>query len=546
MEKRTFKVVLKLGLYFVLLLALVGCQTTPSAPAEIKLTEENTFRFMLPDAPLELDPSASNESFSAPIVDHAFEPLVTLDKKGIVQPAGAAKWSVSEDGMTYTFNLREGAKWSDGKLIVASDYRKTWLRIMSPTLKLATSNLMAPYILNGIKYSRGEVNASEVGVSAPDDKTLIVKLQSPTTFFLQLVSYIVYAPIRTDIVEKNGEEWDQLSSNYISNGPYKVQSYEKGKSIVLVKNTFYWNYKAIKIPAIEMLIKQKDQDPFELYKSGQVDGLYQVLVSDLRTISDLDSQIYINQAISTAFISVNHNNPLFTQETFREALSTTIDRQSIVDEILLGGGIASRYLVPSSMLLSGENFHEFTKLNPPNDEKKSQKAFNAVDFSKIDKSKPIRVYYMSSRTDGPIMEAITQKWHATFGLNFELKGMEWPELYQACRDGNYDIALVGFGGDYPHPMTFLSMFLDGGFGENVTKWSDIDFQNKILQSLSIQDQKESLLKLRELEAKIIDENHIFPLYHRKVICLMNDRVKGWYRDGMLHFNFKEASLDPKQ
>lgn len=526
---------------FVITLSLIGCQTA-DLPKSIELSKENTLRFMIPGAPTVLDPGTSSETYSGPIIDHTFETLSFVDKSGQLQPGAAERWKISDDGKVYTFYLRKEAKWSDSKTVTANDFKNAWLRVLNPDTKSNNASLFTPYILNAAKYNKGEINADSVGIKALDDFTLEVQLEAPTSFFLQLISFWSFSPVRTDIVEKAGNGWDMSVESFISNGAYKVKSIEKGKSVLMVKNPYYWNAKAIKIEGIEILFKQEGQAAYELYKNGEIDGVYEVLVSDLRTISDLETELYIHQAMSTAFIFLNHDNSLLAQQSFREALGLTIDRQKLVDEVLLGGGIASRFLVPSSMSLAGENFHEFTELNPPPNDTKAKALMEKTDFSKIDKSKPIRVYYLNGRKDGEVMTSVIEKWQALFGLKFEIKGMEWTDLYNVSLKGDYDIVLMGFGGDYPHPMTFIGTFLESGFGNEISNWNDKSFQDEVYKALAIQDQKASLSAYRALESRIIDEYHILPIYHRKLICLVNDRVSGWYRDGLLHFNFKEAEL----
>jgi len=425
---------------------------------------------------------------------------------------------------------------------IAEDFRYAWIRFINPDSQFDGSASFAPYIANGQAFLNREVSADAVGIQVIDPLTFEVKLSAPTSFFLSMVTMWSYSPVRGDIIEQNGAEWAQNPTTFVSNGPYHMKENNKGSFVTLEKNPHYWNNSAIKTPYIKVLFENDVAKGIDLFKKGEVDGVYQILASDLRSIPDLEANIYLKPALSTSFMLLNHKNKLINEPDFRRALAGMIDRQKIVDEVLLGAGTASRYLVPSSLMMAGEPFNDFTSLTVLPDVAMSKALMDQLDSKGLDLDQKIKILYMTNSPDEKSVQIIADLWRKELNLNLEIEGLEWTELFERCQKGDYDIAMFGYGADYPHPMTFLSLFLKNSMILNIIGWNDDPLHNKLIAAMSIQDEQESLKVLRELESEIIEGNHILPLYSRKVISLMSDRVVGWSRDQLSHFNFVEVEL----
>lgn len=524
------------------LLCLTSCQATQNANKPVESDKSNTLSFVMPGESTSYDPNKSVETYSGIVLDHCFERLVAIDQKGEIVPAAAESWIVSSDGLTYTFKLRKNAKWSDGKPVVADDFRYSWIRLIDPDSHFDGSVSFAPYIENGQAFFNREVVADAVGIKVIDPLTLEVKLSAPTSFFLSMVTMWNYSPVRGDIIEQNGATWDQNPMTFVSNGPYRMKANEKGSYVLLEKNANYWNANAIKTSFIKVLFEYDVAEGIERFKTGEVDGVYQILASDLRSIPDLESNIYLKPSLSTSFMILNHKNELISEQDFRNALAAMIDRQKIVEDVLLGAGTASRYLVPSSLMMAGEPFNDFTALSVLPEATTSKAFMEKLKKKGLNLDQKLKVLYMTNSPDEKSVRIISDLWIKELGLNLELEGLAWTDLFERCQKGEYDIAMFGYGADYPHPMTFLSLFLKNSMILNLIGWKDDKLHDDLIMAMRIQDEEESLKVLRELEKEIIEGNHILPLYSRKVISLMSDRVVGWSRDQLSHFNFVEVDL----
>lgn len=528
-----------------LIIAIVmwGCQT-PKTPSEyLESNQSNTLTFVMPGEGKSYDPNKSLETYSGIVLDHCFERLVVFDEKGNLMPAAAQSWKISEDSKTYTFTLRSDAKWSDGKSVIAQDFVNSWLRILDPKNKMDAAPSFAPLIANGNAYRNGTVGSDAVGIKAIDDRTFEVTLEAPTSYFLSFIMMWNFSPIRSDIIASSGDTWDKNPQTYITNGPYKMSSLEPGVSITLVKNDYYWNKNAIKTPYIKTIFNTSVEDSITLFKNNEIDGVYQILANDLRTIPDLESNIHLESSLSTSFMLLNHSNIALSEPDFRAALGTMIDRQKIVDEVLLGAGSASRFIVPAAMKLNGEPFNDFVKLSEPPNLEFSLKLLETVKAKGIDITQPLRLLYMLNSPDEKSVLFIAKLWEEQLGLTIAMEGLEWPDLYAKCQSGDYDIAMFGYGADYAHPMTFLSLFMNETIITNLIRWNDQSLHDDIIASMSIQEPQESIQALRALEERILEGNHVLPLYNRKVISLMSDRISGWYRDDMSRFIFWNAQIE---
>lgn len=530
---------LQLCLVLVLsLLLLSGC----SAPAAVT---QQTLRFMLLDEPTELDPTTGNESFATPIMYHVFEPLLREDQSGTLIGALAESWEVFDENTRFVFKLRQAARWSDGSPVTAEDVANTYAYIFEPGSTSKNINILLPYILNAEAYHEGTVQRNALGVQAIDDYTLEIKTAGPTPYFLNLMSFINCAPVRVDLIKSKGPNWDKTPDGYISNGPYVLSQYEAGMQAVLIKNQQYWNRDAIAIDRIVYSFKQPDQDPVKAFLDGEVDGIYELDPKALRTNPELESSVHTHVAPSTSFMVVNHRNPLLANAALREALNMAIPRTQIVDEIISGAGIATDYLVPINYHLAGEAFHDFTALTTPKSMDDAKAMIDALKSAGIDVGQPLKILAMDSGPDATVANAIAKVWNEQLGLSVVVNTMPWGDLFEKALAGEYDLLMLGFGGDYPHPMTFLSNFMEGGILTQILGWHEPTIDEDISKALKLSDEGQALKAFRDIESKLLNNHPIFNLYYRKKITVMSPNVKGWFRNSSSQFVFTEASVQSR-
>ncbi|MDR1579826.1 MAG: peptide ABC transporter substrate-binding protein, partial [Synergistaceae bacterium] len=251
-------------LFGVLAIAL-SCLLLGGAPLAAAQPEQ-VIRYNLTTEPKTLDPTRNGDLIAGYIINHCYEGLLR-DRDGKLVPGIAESWDVSKDGKTYTFHLRD-AKWSDGKPVTAKDFEYSWKRVLDPEVAAGYAYIFY-FLKNGEARYNGNAKPEDIGVTAKDDKTLVVELENPTPFFLQLAAFMSYMPVRSDIVEKDPEKWALSAKTYIGNGPYILKEYGAA-GLVMEKNPNYWNASAVKLPRIESSFINESSTELAAFENGDL------------------------------------------------------------------------------------------------------------------------------------------------------------------------------------------------------------------------------------------------------------------------------------
>lgn len=216
------------------------------------------------------DPGLTSETFAAPIIGNTFEGLVRFTESGDIEGAMADRWEVSDDGLTYTFHLRD-AKWSDGKPVTAQDFVYAWMRVLDPA-----SGAMNPsqfYLIKGAKAHYDAGGTGDVAISAPDDRTLTFTLEQRVPYMLQLITYTNWFPVREDIVKANPDGWTRSPATFIGNGPFKVTEFNFGESVVMERNPEYYDADKVSLDKLTFRLIPDLATALAAMESGQVDGI---------------------------------------------------------------------------------------------------------------------------------------------------------------------------------------------------------------------------------------------------------------------------------
>ena len=252
--------------------------TTASSESTGDAAQELTF--VLNNIPDGLDPSVTNNSFAQYVLINCFEGLVTYDSTGTLVPGNAESWDISDDGLTYTFHLRDGLKWSDGSDLTAEDYVYTIQRVLTPATAAQYVSMATDYIKNAQEYYDGTATADDLGVKALDDKTLEITLIQPTSYFIDILSMWTFSPVQKATVEANGDKWSTEADTYICNGPFKIASMSMNENVILEKNENYWDAENVSLQKVTFRYVLDQATALTAYESGEVDGVASIPSSD--------------------------------------------------------------------------------------------------------------------------------------------------------------------------------------------------------------------------------------------------------------------------
>ncbi|MBN2795820.1 MAG: peptide ABC transporter substrate-binding protein [Clostridia bacterium] len=525
----------KLFIICCIMLFLVSCsQEKERTPLSQNL------RFLLPSEPSILDPNQISESYASVIVANTFEPLVMIDKENNLMPAAAESWEIQNNNSEYIFHLRKDAKWSNGDTVTASDFKNSFMRIMITSE--TNGSYLAGLIKNGQAYYESNLETG-LGIEVLDEFTLKITTESPTPFFLEVLTFSGFVPVHNFVQDNVATDWAKNPDKAVSNGPFKLVSYEKGKFIRVEKNPYYWDAEAVKLDSIDFMFRNDNSDMMSMYTNKVIDGIYEITPFELKMIPDSEAVTHMDMLGSTAYIAFNHESELFRHFQMRQVIALALDRDVIVEDVLKGAGIASSYFVPFNYKIEGVNFRDYTVLNTEQNLNKARTLLQEMKEANVDTSKSVNIYYKLNGPDGETAQFLSEQLNRDLGLNTQAKGLEWDELYDLTMNGAYDLLLLGWVADYPHPLSFLGTFGKNGVISKMIRWYDTSYDLMADAFFKNLHSSNSLEHLRSMEDIILNGYHIVPLYYRKGLSLIDWHLKDWYRNSSSVYIFKEAYFD---
>ena len=487
------------------------------------------------------DPSLSAESFAAPIIGNTFEGLVRTDENGAVEPAIADKWEVSDDGLTYTFHLRD-AKWSDGKPVTAGDFVYSWMRVIDPAS--GASNPSMFYLIKGAEAHYNAKGVGDVAISAPDDKTLTFTLTNRVPYMLSLLTYSNWYPVRQDLVEADPEGWTRKPETFIGNGPFVVTAFNPGESVVFAKNANYYDADAVSLDKLTFRLIPDQATALTAMESGQVDGIEAVPAPEIpRLMAESDAFLMV-PALGTTYAFFNPDQAPLTDVRVRKALSMAIDRQDIIDFVLQSADKPALGLIPYGMTFSTGEFRDGTDtfgLDAHAQPEAAQALLAEAGFPNGEGfPETIFVTYTSPPIE-KLLEAIQQMWKKNLNIDVKIQATEWQVYYPEVEKHEFQIAQMGWGADYPHPMSFLDVFLPDS-PNNLAHWKNPDYLAAVTAAKLTADEAEGLADMRAAEATLMNDHIIMPMYHRYNYMMMSPKVKGFWRSTLNTPYFRNVTM----
>ncbi|MDU6363646.1 MAG: peptide ABC transporter substrate-binding protein [Clostridium sp.] len=547
--KKRFISLLAIGLSCMMILG--GCgkkgpeQSENGGSGSVQMDSEqvlNTIYFEV--ATLDANDTTDNQSSS--ILNAVQEGLVRIENNGKrdeIVPAGAEKWEASEDGLTWTFHLRK-MNWSDGEPVVAKHYVDSFQRILNPDNGFAYGFLA--YDIEGAEeYNTGKGTIDAVGVKAVDDYTLEFKLKHPVPYFASKVSYTTFHPIRLDVIEKLGDKYASEIKDTVYNGPFKIESWDNGNSMVLVKNDTYWDADNVYLQKINMTKIQEFATQAQLFEAQELDitgaqtdyiekwteradaGEFQKLTGE-----DPGSfYLYFNQKSESA-------NGILKNAKIRKAIGLSIDRDVYTKDLV--GRFQSAYgIVPTAINVSDEKYRD--KVEGPlesdaktyvNNKEKLQELFKEglkeLGLQTDDLSKYELTYLSqgSSELQKQRSEWLAQQVNGNLGIkiNVETQG-DWGVYLSIMDKLEYDFTMSGWSADYNDPMSFLDIWVSNG-GNNHTGYADTEY-DELLKSVYKETEQDKVTEIyKKLENKLVNEDAVIsPVYYTDKYAFYQNYVK---------------------
>jgi oligopeptide transport system substrate-binding protein len=531
--------------------------TTPTASnsasasnsSDNKLAAEQVFRMNLHSEPPTLDPGMAQDNVSGTVLNAIFEGLTRVDKDGKVIPGMATDWKISDDGLTYTFTIRDGVKWSTGAPVTAHDFEFAWKRTLDPAKQTPSPYAYQLYYLkNAEEYNTKKItDLSQVGVKAQDDKTLVVQLKSPTAYFLNLLSFYTYYPVSKVDVEKNAN-FDKEASTLPTNGPFLLSEWKHNESITLKKNPDYYLADEVKLKEVHMSMVVDANTEINMYDTNELDwagrpvGEIPVdLIPSLKAKPEANLQI--KGIASTYYYLFNLTKPPFNNLKIRQAFSMAIDRQAIIDNVTHGEQKPAFGFVPYGIKGADKEFREEYKDNYFSEDvaKAKQLLTEGLAEAKITKLPKFELIHNESEGHKKIATAIADMWKKNLGVDVTVQSQEWSVFLNNRTNKNYQVARAGWGADYNDPMTFMDMFVTNG-GNNDAGYANPQYDALIKKAGATLDQKVRMEALSAAEKMLIDDMAILPIYYYTGIWMQKPYVTDVFVDYSGEINFTRGYI----
>ncbi len=438
----------------------------------------DVLKINLASEPAKVDPALNSSVDGACLAVNMFEGLYTYDKDGNLQPALAENTEISEDGLTYTFTLRDGLKWSDGTDLTAKDFEYAWKRAAAPETAADYG-----YMFDAI--AKNDDGALDV-VASEDGKTLTVKLVAPCAYFLDLAAFPAYLPVPQAQVEAaagwetNPGAW-AAEAGFVTNGAYTMTAWKHEESMVLTKNDNYWRADEVTIPEIDLMLSADDTAIFSAYNSGDLDFADTVPTNEIASIMG-NPDFHVIDNLGTYYAAFNVNSPIFEGKTvdqaiaMRKAFAILIDRPYIVETVGQTGQKVATSYIPAGMADGnggtfkengaykfpvGDGYYPEEVQDAAVDEAIALLEYAGFKFEdgKLSAETPLNITYLTNDGTGHIGVAqIMQQDFAEIGINMTIDKREWNVFLDERKQGNFDFAREGWLADFNDPINMLEMW----------------------------------------------------------------------------------------
>ena len=487
--------------------------------------------------PETLDPALNSAIDASNTIITIFEPLLLIDENNEVIGGQAESWEASEDGLTWTFTMRDGLKWSDGTDLTAKDFEYSFKRMANP-------DTAAPYaatclgMIDGFDAAQaGDTDALNVKAS-DDGKTLTIVLSYPCSYFDKMAAFAAMSPVQQATVEANGDSWCTSADTFVSNGPYMITDWTPSERIVLSKNPNYvggWDNSKIVSDSITLLLLEDSSAAFAAYNSGEAQLIKDVPTDEIpsQTKAEDGGDFYVDTILGTYYVSMNLQRDAFKDAKVRKALALAIDRDYIANTIMQGTYSAATNLVGPGIVDENGSFYDNANGGSPyiadDYEANLAEAKKLLEEAGYPNGEGYPTIEYSTNDAGyhvPLAEYLQQAW-GDLGITLTINKMEWSSFTPARRAGEYDVARNGWVMDYNDPSNMIELFCTGN-GNNDGKYSNEEFDAAV-EASKVADATEHFAQLHNAEDILMEDMGCIPVAYYNDFWLQTPSLKGtWH------------------
>ena len=485
--------------------------------------------------PETLDPALNSAIDASNTIITIFEPLLLINENNEVIGGQAESWEASEDGLTWTFTMRDGLKWSDGTDLTAKDFEYSFKRMANP-------DTAAPYaetclgMIDGFDAAQaGDPDALNVKAS-DDGKTLTIVLSYPCSYFDKMAAFAAMSPVQQATVEANGDSWCTSADTFVSNGPYMITDWTPSERIVLSKNPNYvggWDNSKIVSDTITLLLLEDSSASFAAYNSGEAVLIKDVPTDEIPSLTKAEDggDFYVDTILGTYYVSLNLQRDAFKDAKVRKALSLAIDRDYVANTIMQGTYTTADSIVGPGIVDESGYFHDngnapYISADYEANLAEAKKLLEEAGYPNGEGYPTIEYSTNDAGYHVPLAEYLQQAW-GDLGITLTINKMEWSSFTPARRAGEFDVARNGWVMDYNDPSNMLDLFCTSN-GNNDGKYANPDFDAAIDAS-RVADSAEHFAQLHKAEDILMEDTGCLPIAYYNDYWLQSPTLKGtWH------------------
>ncbi len=513
-----------------------------SEPAQEEAPQPVLHRALNPE-PESLDPHKARSVQAGDVLRDIGEGLLTYSASGELVPGTASDWTVSEDGLVYTFTIRDEARWSNGEPVTAEHFAFSLRRLVDPATAAFYAQMVGD-IVNAGQIIAGEMAPAELGVEVVDEHTLVIRLERPTPYLLSLLTYPVTFPVHPDLVATHGADFAQ-AGNLLSNGAYKLDAWEPGSVIKLSRNEHYWNNAGTAIDEVQHHVMVQEMTELNRFRAGELHVTSNVPPDTFEQVrEDLADELRIAPYLGVYYYGFNLTKPPFKDNpALREALSLAIDRDVLVNSITRRGEAAAYSWVPPGV----DNYEprRFVYADQSQEERNAHARLLLREAGYgPDNPLQIELRYNTSDTQRKIALAVQSMWRDVLGVETTLVNEEFQVLLANMREREItQVFRSSWIGDYNDAHTFLSI-MESDNPSNMPGYQNETYDDLMQQAAEQVDPKKRRFYLEEAERVLLADHPVIPLYFYVSKHLVSPEVVGW-EDNVLDYHYSQhLSLAP--
>ena len=529
--------VFRMLLLAALLLAAIGLALLLRDESRESGQQQPTLHRGLSSDPESIDPHKARSVQAAEVLRDIGEGLVAYSASGELVGAAAESWSISDDGLTYTFNMRPEARWSNGDAVTAEHFVFGLRRLVDPATAAFYAQAVAA-IVNAEAIIASEKAPSDLGVAVADDGSLVITLERPTPYLLSLLTHPSTFPVHPGSIAEHGTTFTR-PENLLSNGAYKLEAWEPGSVLKLIRNEQYWNNAETAIEAVNYHVLTQEMTELNRYRAGEIDITGSIPPDSFEQVREqYRDQMHIAPYLGVYYYGYNLTKPPFAgNAALRQALSMAIDRETLVEKVTGRGEAPAYSWVPPGVSNYDPRQLSFADMTQDERNAAARRLYRDAGYSE-DRPAQIELRYNTSDTQQRIALAVQSMWRDVLGVETTLINEEFQVLLANMREAETtQVFRSSWIGDYNDAHTFLSV-LQGGSPSNMPRFANDEYDDLMRRAAEQVDPLARQLYLEEAERVLLGEHAVIPLYFYVSKHLVSPRVRGW-GDNVLDYHYSQ-------